>query len=51
MKMKASALIIGMIAGKCGLSGGADVHEIREALVCFRSTLLRVGPKELATDL
>jgi mannitol-specific phosphotransferase system IIBC component len=43
MKMKASAIIIGMIAGTFGLSGGADVHEIRGALVVAAATVGMVG--------
>ena len=43
MKMKASALTIGMIAGIFGLSGAADIHEIRGALVVVAATVGMVG--------
>ena len=39
MKMEASALIIGMIAGIFGLSGRSEVHEIRGALVVAAATV------------
>ena len=43
MKMKAFALAIGMIAGTFGLSAGADVHEIRGALIVVAATIGMVG--------
>ena len=43
MKMEASALIIGMIAGTFGLSGGAGVHEISGALIVVATTVGMVG--------
>ncbi|MDP7619102.1 MAG: hypothetical protein QF652_02480 [Dehalococcoidia bacterium] len=43
MKMKASALTIGMIAGIFGLSGGARVHDVSGAFVVIAAIVGMVG--------